>query len=135
MALKRPIMNSNKIVIYSPSKHLATLITEIIEDSRTQVICCTKPHQIISLCHQEQPSLVIILAIAPLFEGSELITNIRATLRYRLPIYVISWQQSEHVVLSLLECGIDQYMTFPICMSRLKYKAIEHFDTLQHKLS
>ena len=64
--------------------------------------------------------MVIILAIAPLFEGSELITNIRATLRYRLPIYVISWQQSEHVVLSLLECGIDQYMTFPICMSRLK---------------
>ena len=134
-ALKRPDMNNNKIVIYSPTSPLATLIAQIIEDSSTQIICCTQPHQIIPLCRHEQPSLLIILAIAPLFEGSELITNLRTSLRYRLPIYVISWQQSEHIVLSLLECGIDQYMTFPIGMSRLRYKAIEHLDSLQHKFS
>jgi DNA-binding response OmpR family regulator len=38
---------------------------------------------------------------------------------------VVSWQQAENVVLSLLECGVDQYFTFPICMGRLRNKVRE----------
>lgn len=134
MALNRTAMD-NKIVIYSPTSHLATLIAAIIEDNSSQIICCTTPHQIITLCHNEPPSLIIILAIAPFMDGSNIITEIRSTLRQRLPIYVISWQQSEHVVLSLLESGADQYMTFPICMIRLRHKSIEHFEQYHLRFS
>ena len=54
--------------------------------------------------------------------SDDLIADIRQRDKRRPPIYVVSWQQAENVVLSLLECGVDQYMTFPICMSRLRMK-------------
>ncbi len=133
-ATNRHIMN-NRIIIYSPSQHLATLVTSIIEDDGLQIIHCTSLEQLLSLCSTGPPSLIIFLAIAPFLDGSEIISNIRATSRQRISIYVISWQQSENVVLSLLEGGADQYMTFPICMTRLKLKTIEHFEQQRHKLS
>jgi DNA-binding response OmpR family regulator len=37
---------------------------------------------------------------------------------------VIAWQQAEQTVLSLLEEGVDQYMTFPICVNRLRSKIL-----------
>ena len=36
--------------------------------------------------------------------------------------YVVSWQQSEQTVLSLLECGVNQYLTFPVSLQRLRAK-------------
>lgn len=134
MAPNSPIMN-NKIIIYSPTPHLATLITSIIEDDDLLIIHCTTLESLLSICSKEPPSLIIFLAIAPFMDGSEIISNIRTISQQRLPIYVISWQQSENVVLSLLECGADQYMTFPICMSRLKFKTIEHFEQQRQRLS
>ena len=37
-------------------------------------------------------------------------------------VYVVAWQQAEQTVLSLLECGVDQYMTFPVSLQRLRTK-------------
>lgn len=124
--LKNDIMNRGKIVIYSQQQHLSALVAEIIGGNEGQVICCTSYRQMINTCNRESPSLVIILSTTPFMNGSELVSNIRATRRHRPLIYVITWQQSEQAILSLLECGADQYMTFPVCMSRLRYKAMEH---------
>lgn len=68
---------------------------------------------------------MIILSIRPFMNGSGLIADIRQRDKRRPPIYVVSWQQAENVVLSLLECGVDQYFTFPICMGRLRNKVRE----------
>lgn len=125
MAQKK-IMNRGKIVIYSKQPRLSALVAEIIGGDEEQIICCTSHRQMINICNRESPSLVIILSTTPFVNGSELIGNIRATRRHRPLIYVITWQQSEQAILSLLECGADQYMTFPVCMSRLRYKVMEH---------
>ena len=37
-------------------------------------------------------------------------------------VYVVAWQQAEQSVLSLLECGVDQYLTFPVSLQRLRMK-------------
>ena len=116
-------MGKSKIVIYSHRSASAALIAEIVGSEATSVICCSTPDQMISTCIHKKPDLVIILAIKPFINGSELIKRIRTSDRRNPPIYVIAWQQSEQIVLSLLECGVDQYMTFPICMSRLRSKS------------
>ena len=116
-------MSRSKIVIYSHRSAAATLIAEIVGCDSTNVICCSSPDQMISTCTHKNPDLVIVLAVKPFINGSELIKRIRTSDKRNPPIYVISWQQSEQIVLSLLECGVDQYMTFPICMSRLRGKS------------
>ncbi len=115
-------MNRTKIVVYSRKRHLTALITEIIGHNLAQTICCTTIEQTIATCQKERPTLVIILDTTPFINGSNLIEQIRPP-HTRLPyIYVVSWQQSEQIVVGLLECGVTQYMTFPICMSRLQNK-------------
>ena len=116
-------MSRSKIVIYSHRSAAAALVAEIVDCEATNVICCSSPDQIISTCIHKRPYLVIVLAVKPFINGSELIKRIRTSDKRNPPIYVIAWQQSEQIVLSLLECGVDQYMTFPICMSRLRGKS------------
>ena len=38
---------------------------------------------------------------------------------------MLTWQQAEQTVLSLLECGVDQYLTFPVSLARLRSKVAE----------
>ena len=115
-------MGKSKIVIYSHRSASAALIAEIVGCEATNVICCSSPDQMISTCIHKKPDLVIVLAVKPFINGSELIKRIRTNDKRNPPIYVIAWQQSEQIVLSLLECGVDQYMTFPVSMSRLRGK-------------
>ncbi len=122
-------MARGKIVIYSLDNTAASLIAEVVAASCRKVICCHTADQTVATCLREEPDLVIILLITPFMDGSELIRRIRHSNRRRPPIYVISWQQSEQTVLSLLECGVDQYLTFPICMGRLRGKAFEQMKT------
>lgn len=122
-------MAQGKIVIYSPSSATAGLIAEVVAESCRKVICCLTADQTVATCQREEPDLVIILLITPFMSGSDLVRRIRHIDKCRPPIYVISWQQSEQTVLSLLECGVDQYLTFPICMGRLRGKAIEQLKT------
>ncbi len=99
------------------------LIAEIVGVEAASVVCCTSIQQTIATCTHQTPDLVIVLGVKPFIDGSELIKRIRINNKRQPPIFVIAWQQSEQIVLSLLECGVDQYMTFPICMSRLRNKS------------
>lgn len=123
-------MSRGKIVIYSPCSLLAGVMTEIVGGVASRVVCCQSIEQTIATCQREEPDLVIILSIKPFLNGSGLIAEIRQRDKRRPPIYVVSWQQAENVVLSLLECGVDQYFTFPICIGRLRNKAAEE---LKHR--
>lgn len=125
---KPTLMSKSKIVIYSSRSSVATLIAEIVGCDSVNVVCCTSTEQLIASCAYQRPDLVIILAIKPFINGSELIRRIRLTDKRTPPIYVIAWQQTEQIVLSLLECGVDQYMTFPICMSRLRGKSLTQLN-------
>ena len=66
--------------------------------------------------------MVIILGVRPFINGQEIVSLIRMRGSRHPVIYVIAWQQAEQIVLSLLECGVDQYLTLPISISRLQSK-------------
>ena len=54
----------------------------------------------------------------------ELIGRLRPEGLRRPVVYVLSWQQCEQTVLALLECGVDQYLTFPVSLQRLRAKVV-----------
>lgn len=115
-------MNSGKIVIYSRRGIVGRMIADMVGERGARVVCCTSTRQTVAACMHERPDLVIVLAVAPFMDGSDFIRRIRFDRRRRPVVYVVSWQHSEQTVLSLLDCGVDQYLTFPLCMSRLQRK-------------
>lgn len=65
---------------------------------------------------------VVVLGSAGFASGRLSVDMLRPRGERRPEIYVVSWQHNEHTVLSLIECGVDQYMTFPLNLRRLRVK-------------
>ena len=76
-------------------------------------------------CRLGSFDMIILLDITPLFDGSASIASIRPNGLHRPELFVLAWQHSEHTVLSLLESGVSQYITFPINIRRIKRKICE----------
>lgn len=121
-------MKEQYAIIYSRCATVATLLQAIIDSPALTIIQCHNAKRLTSLCQQLHPSLVIIYGIAEILNGSDLIESLRPKSERRPTIYVISWQHSEQVILSLLESGINQYLTLPISMHRLRGKVWQHFN-------
>ena len=126
-------MSSRKIVIYAPRRSEATLIAAILHGLHARIVCCSTAEQVIASCRQEQADVLIVTTVTPFLDGSEFLSQVRRKGEQMPAIYVISWQQSEQIVLSLLECGVDQYLTFPICMNRLRMKAQAQLNDLAQR--
>ena len=66
--------------------------------------------------------LVVVVGTSAFFTGCDVVRTLRPAGLGRPLVYVVAWQQAEQTVLSLLECGVDQYMTFPVSLQRLRTK-------------
>lgn len=75
-----------------------------------------------TLCRREAFDLVIVLQAASFLCGGNPVREVRPAGLRHPAVYVLSWQQAEQTVLSLLESGVDQYMTFPVNLQRLRRK-------------
>ena len=119
------------IIIYSPQAEARALIGAIVADLGAQVVGVESAERLLLLASELRPSLIIMLDIAPLRNGRNIASRLRkawqeqGTQPRRTAIFVVTWQQSEQCVLSLLESGIDQYLTFPISIERLRHKACQ----------
>ncbi|MBO5877944.1 MAG: response regulator [Alistipes sp.] len=122
-------MSHQTIVIYSEHSSTASLIAAILSTTSARIVCCSSSEQAIVACLREHPSIIIALSVTPFIDGTEFISLVRSRGKSSPAVYVVAWHQSEQTVLSLLECGVDQYMTFPICMGRLRMKAEAQLNT------
>ena len=119
------------IIIYSPQAEARALIGAIVADLGAQVVGIDSAERLPLLASELRPSLIIMLDIGPLRNGRNIASRLRkawqeqGTQPRRTAIFVVTWQQSEQCVLSLLESGIDQYLTFPISIERLRHKACQ----------
>ncbi len=66
--------------------------------------------------------VVIVLGVSPLLSGRFSLDKVGRRADIRPKVYVISWQHGEQTVMGLLECGVAQYMTFPLNINRLLLK-------------
>lgn len=68
--------------------------------------------------------LVLLLDLEPLLSGRNFFRRLRPRPLHRPEIYLLAHHQRAETVLAMLECGIDQYLTIPLNLSRLRGKVI-----------
>ncbi|MBQ3204542.1 MAG: response regulator transcription factor [Alistipes sp.] len=119
-----------RLIIFSADRAAAHFVEALARHSQSRVWWCVSWHHLIEQCNTVMPDLVIILSLSPFIEGLPFVEELRRHTLGRVPIYVIGWQQSERAVLSLLESGVDQYMTFPISLHRLYGKIRQRAESL-----
>lgn len=112
----------HRILIVSDDPFLGGLVSYALCDLDADVRCVTDLEAAQGDCRCGLFDLVILLVVSPLLRRSGTIERMRPRGLKRPYVYVISWQQSEYVVMSLLEQGVDQYMTFPVSLQRLRGK-------------
>ena len=79
-------------------------------------------------CRRLAFDVVLVLRASPFLCGGQPVRALRPAGLRRPALYVLSWQQAEQTVLSLLEEGVDQYLTFPVSLPRLRRKVAEALD-------
>ena len=119
-----------RILIASDDGFSRELIRLALAGLGAEVRCAGCGAELERLCARVLFDLIIVLQTAPFFCGRELIGRLRPPGLRRPLVYVVSWQQSEQTVLSLLECGVNQYLTFPVSLQRLRAKVVDDL-TLQ----
>ncbi len=117
-----------RILIVSDDEFARELIRLTLAGLHAEVRCSCCGEAMERLCARVLFDLVIVLRTAPFFCGRETIGRLRPEGLRRPTIYVISWQQAERTVLSLLECGVDQYLTFPLSLQRLRAKVADNLS-------
>ena len=115
-----------RILIASDDEFARELIRLALGGLGAEVRCSGCGEAMESLCARVLFDLVIVLRTAPFFCGRELIGRLRPEGLRRPAIYAIS-----RTVLSLLECGVDQYMTFPISLQRLRAKVADNLTRMR----
>lgn len=118
----------HRILIVSDDVFLRDLVRLSLADMHAEVRCATCGDEMERLCRRMLFDLVVVLRTSPFLCGRDVVRSLRPS-RLRRPLfYVVSWQQSEQVVLSLLESGVDQYMTFPVSLHRLRTKVANELN-------
>lgn len=139
MGIIFPNRMAKTILIYSPQAEAGALIGAIVADLGAEVVETESVERVLKLASELRPSLIILLDTALLRNGCDIVARLRrarqeqTTRRGDTAIYVVTWQQSEECVLSLLDSGIDQYLTFPISIERLRHKAYKQIATRQQR--
>ncbi|MBE6182457.1 MAG: response regulator transcription factor [Rikenellaceae bacterium] len=119
-----------KILIVSEDGFMGELLRLALADLDAEVRCVPNVGRMTELCRRTNFDVVVLLGAGSFWGGSDPARLLRPRGMRRPVIYVLAWQQSEHTVMSLLEAGADQYMTFPVNLYRLRRKIIEELRSL-----
>lgn len=120
----------HRILIVSDEEFLRNLVRLSLADMQADVRCAVDAAEMRRLCRRVLFDLVIVLGVSPFLCGGDPVRELRPRGIRRPLFYVVAWQQAEQTVLSLLECGVDQYMTFPLSLQRLRAKVANELNRL-----
>ena len=118
----------HRILIVSEEEFLSDVIRLSLADMRTDVRCVSGVAAMERLSRRMLFDLVIVVGTSLFFSGCDVVRLLRPPGLRRPLVYVVAWQQAEQSVLSLLECGVDQYLTFPVSLQRLRTKVANELD-------
>lgn len=125
-----PVCDMQRILIVSEDAFLRDLIRQSLADMEVEVRSAVDAAQMQTLCHRVLFDLVIVLHVSPFLNGSDPVRRIRPQNLKRPLVYVLSWQQAEQTTLGLLESGVDQYITLPVSLHRLRRKVADDLNRL-----
>ncbi|MFR9523582.1 MAG: DNA-binding response regulator [Rikenellaceae bacterium] len=110
------------ILIVSADPLRAKVIALALRNPSLAVRCIDPARCVIQECQNWQVDLVIFLTLTPYFASMNIVDEMRKKIDRVPQIYVIAQSHSQSTILTLLECGVDQYMTFPLNLHRLRNK-------------
>lgn len=119
----------HRILIVSEDPFLRDMVRFSLAGLDAEMRCPETVPGAARLCRRVLFDLVIVLTVSP-FSCCDGVLPRRAEGMRRPVVYVVAWQQSEQAVLSLLENGVDQYMTFPVNLQRLRGKVADCLNRL-----
>lgn len=113
-----------RILIVSEDFVLRKAVAFSLNDLDACVECADTVGAMLVL-HRESPfDLVIVMGTAAEMCRQEVMDTLRADKTRRTRVFVISWPQSEQMVRSMYRMGVNQYMTLPVSLHRLRRKVI-----------
>ena len=117
-----------RILIVAPDRFAREAIRLSLAGLGAEIHCTEDRAGMCRACRQHPFDLILVLLASPFLCGGDPVREVRPPGRRRPAVYVLSWQQAEQTVLSLLEAGVDQYMTFPVSLQRLRRKVAGLFE-------
>lgn len=112
----------HRILIVSDEEFMRDVIRLSLADMHAEVRCASGMPEMQRMARRMLFDLVVVVGTSPFFSGPDVVRILRPACLRRPLVYVVAWQQAEQTVLSLLECGVDQYMTLPVSLQRLRAK-------------
>ena len=108
-----------QVLIIGSEGCVRELIACAVEREGLTAVCVSEAAEAEEKCRCGRFERVVVLGCAHFSDGRLAVERLRPGGARRPEIYVIAWHHSEHAVLSLLECGVNQYLTFPVSLRRL----------------
>lgn len=125
---KAGVTPMHRILIVSEEEFLSDVIRLSLADMRADVRCVSGVDAMERLARRMLFDLVIVVGTSLFFSGRDVVRTLRPPGLRKPLVYVVAWQQAEQSVLSLLECGVDQYLTFPVSLHRLRAKVANELN-------
>lgn len=118
----------HRILLVTDDPFFREMLTFLFDGLDAEVHAAASVAEMVGACRSVAFDVVVLLAAAGLLCGGDAVRAIRPAGLRRPAVYVVAWQQSEQTVLSLLECGVDQYLTLPVSLVRLRRKVAEELS-------
>lgn len=122
-------MNMHEVLIVGEDGFVRDMIAAAANRAGLSAVCVSSAAEAFEDCRSGRYERVLILGSATFADGRVTVENLRPRGAVRPEIYVLSWKHSEQAVLSLLECGVNQYITFPVSLRRLCLKLAGNLRT------
>lgn len=108
-----------QVAIIGEAGALRDMVACAVDRAGMVAVCVCEASAVEADCRRGRFGCVILLGSARLADGRLSVERLRPRGVRRPEIYVLSWHHSEHTVLAMLECGVNQYITFPVNLRRL----------------
>lgn len=108
-----------QVLIVGDNGVFRDMVAAAADCSGAGVLCTDDVAEFEADCRHGRFDRVIVIGSAPFFNGRISVERLRPNGLRRPELCVIGWHHSEQIVLGLLECGVNQYITFPVNLRRL----------------
>jgi len=114
----------SRIVILSNNAFSSRAVAFALSGLGAEVCVARNYEEWMTCCRQGPVDLVLLLRAADFLARRQTVERLRRA-GGNPRLYVLMWHHSERVALALLERGVDQCMTFPVNLARLRRKVAE----------
>ncbi|MFI3285766.1 MAG: hypothetical protein R3Y08_03850 [Rikenellaceae bacterium] len=110
------------LLIVSNDPLQRAIVSMTLESQEHHIVAINTSQCVVEACRAHSIDTIIFLTLSPYFTSMNIVDELSRMLSNPPSIYVITQSHSAAVVLMLLECGVDQYLTFPLNLYRLRRK-------------